>query len=64
MRVHGVRTTRPSNGSATMRNPADARTTNAPGVLELRGEEPVLGERLLTVAEDDVDELLREVGLL
>src|SRR5262245_5290865 len=64
IRLHGVRTIRPSRGRPTRSTPAVARTTNAPGTLRLGGgEEPVVGEGLLSLSEDVVDEALREVGL-
>jgi len=45
--------------------PSAASTAKPAGVLSLRrGEEPVVGQGLLSVAEDVVDEPLREVGLL
>ena len=48
-----------------MRTPAVARATKTPGVRRLGGgEEPVVGEDLLAVSEDVVDESLREVCLL
>ena len=64
MRDQGVLSTRPSRGSVTRATPSAARTTKPAGIRPYGGEEAVVGERLLSVAKDVLDEALREVGLL